>query len=320
MLSAPRCLRCCVLGGGANYHEPRGPVEPRDAGTNASASDDPADETERSPVVASTPPLSTLMNAERQCKMPFQFICMAPRKPLRAEPLVTGRAAHEMLAAVAGATEAERQRFLASCDGDPQAAANALRQHLEWRRRTLPRPQHELGLAQWIYLHGEARDGTPIMVVNPARYDQDAGSPEEQVMAFVGRVDAACPRDSLAKFTVLVDCRPGPEEAGWPNPPPWTMLPFVRVGGASIAANFPERVRRLVAYPAPWFGLRIFEAIQPFIDPTTAAKVVLLEGPAYADSPCPAELNEYVSLQNIREDRRPQHACLKDDAVPVAVT
>ena len=76
-------------------------------------------------------------------------------------------------------------------------------------------------------------------------------------------------------------------------------------------------MRRLVAYPAPWFGLRIFEAIQPFIDPSTAKKVVLLEGPAYADSPCPDGLNEYVSLQNIREDRRPQHACLRSEAVEV---
>ena len=309
MYTATRCLRCCVFGGTLK-HEPQGPAGPsslavqsRDKHVDDAASD-PADRTGSSRVVAT--PLSTLMD-----KMPFQFICMAPRKPLRKEPFVTQRSADEMLAAVPGATDAERQRFLAARGGDARAAANALWEHMEWRRRTLPRPQHELGIAQWIYSHGEAKDGTPILVVNPARYDMALGSPEEQVLAFVGRVDAACPRDSLTKLTILVDCRPGPEGAGWPNPPPWTMLPFCRIGGASIAANFPERVRRLVAYPAPWFGLRIFEAIQPFIDPTTAKKVVLLEGPAYADSPCPDGLNEYVSLQNIREDRRPLHACLR---------
>lgn len=66
----------------------------------------------------------------------------------------------------------------------------------------------------------------------------------------------------------------------------------------------------MCADPVPWFGVRIFEAVRQVVDPAVAAKVVLLAGHAYADSPCPEGLDEYIALEAIREERRPQHACL----------
>ena len=43
-----------------------------------------------------------------------------------------------------------------------------------------------------------------------------------------------------------------------------------------LSDNYPERLRRLIIYPFPWFGRAIWQVIRPFMDPRTADKVILL--------------------------------------------
>ena len=69
-------------------------------------------------------------------------------------------------------------------------------------------------------------------------------------------------------------------------------------------------MRRLIIYPMPWAGMAVWGAVKPFIDPTTAQKVVMLPGSAKRGAPCPVELGEYVEYAEIRGDRRHRHASL----------
>jgi hypothetical protein len=72
----------------------------------------------------------------------------------------------------------------------------------------------------------------------------------------------------------------------------------------------PERCERIVAYPCPAFAAVIYPVLRPLIPEGTGRRVVLLPGEAFADSPCPAGLDEFISLKAIRPDRRPQHTGL----------
>ena len=150
-------------------------------------------------------------------------------------------------------------------------------------------------------------------MLTPSRYDLQAATREEYKRAMIWTLEMACDRTSDAQLTVLLDGRPGPEGAGWANTPPWTSVPLLQSVGDVLARNYPERVRRIIAYPAPSFATALFYAVKPFIDPGTARKIVLLPGDAYADSPCPAGLNDFVSMKAIRRERRPQHASLRPD-------
>ena len=53
-----------------------------------------------------------------------------------------------------------------------------------------------------------------------------------------------------------------------------------------------------------------YELLRPFLAPKTAAKILLLCGPAAPSSPCPVALGELVSLDALREDERERHEAL----------
>lgn len=109
------------------------------------------------------------------------------------------------------ATDAERVRFLRARKGDLAAASSMLSKYLEWRKTTLPLPAEHprLGaeLPPWVMWHGQARDATPVVFIQGAMYDPDAGTIQQYANATAEVLDAGLPRDSLTKTTVLVDCR-----------------------------------------------------------------------------------------------------------------
>lgn len=106
-----------------------------------------------------------------------------------------------------------------------------------------------------------------------------------------------------------MDCR---AEEGWKNPPGRAFIPVVRALSGLLGDNFPERLQRLVIYPMPSFGMAVWRMCVPFIDSTTAKKVVLLPGSSKRGSPCPTELGQYVAYSELREDRRHRHTALLD--------
>ena len=70
------------------------------------------------------------------------------------------------------------------------------------------------------------RAGCRILLVHGAMYDSEAGSHDDYALGFAALFDQYLARDSDEKVTVLVDVRGGD---GWPNPRPWSALPWLRV-------------------------------------------------------------------------------------------
>lgn len=74
-------------------------------------------------------------------------------------------------------------------------------------------------------------------------------APEEYTLALASFLDANVSRDSDELINVLIDARGG---AGWYNPRPWAVLPWVRSLASTLMANFPERLGQLIFFPVPW--------------------------------------------------------------------
>lgn len=227
-----------------------------------------------------------------------------------------------------GATPAEWRRFLDARQGDEAAARQMLQAHLDWRRAHLPLSPDALmigrGLPDFVtLLEGHtSRDGVRVLLVLGAMYDATAGSHHEYALALAALFDASLDRNSDEKFMVLVDARGGD---GWPNPRPWAILPWVRVLAATLSANYPERLKRLVVCPVPWVASAVWTAASAFLDERTAAKVALLSGPAARTEPLPASLDEYMDTsaveecEAIRRERIRESAGGKGGAAPTPV-
>ena len=63
---------------------------------------------------------------------------------------------------------------------------------------------------------------------------------------------------------------------------------------------FPERLRKLLVYPFPWYGKAIWGLIAVFLDQRTREKVILCS--SKADERIPLEVFSYVSPHNIPVD------------------
>ena len=210
--------------------------------------------------------------------------------------------------ALAEATPAERMRFFTARKQDVVAATRMLASYLDWRRATLPLPASEpafgAGLPEWMVLHGKARDDSRIFHVQGAMYDKDLGTPKQYANATAKLFDESLSRDSMEKVTMLVDVR---GDDAWKNPRGSAFVPVIRELSSLLGNNFPERLKRLILYPMPASGMAVWKFVQPFLDPNTASKVVMVTGPTKRGSPCPVELGEYVSYHEIRPDRRHRH-------------
>ena len=203
------------------------------------------------------------------------------------------------------ATDAERKRFLTARQDDEAAAREMLTAHIAWRKASLPLPASAktLGwglpnMASVLADSHRCRAGCRILLVHGAMYDSEAGSHDDYALGFAALFDQYLARDSDEKVTVLVDVRGGD---GWPNPRPWSALPWLRVLARVLSANFPERLKRLVLFPVPWVASTAWTAASAFIDENTAAKVQLLSGPAARTEPIPAAIDEFVEASVVSE-------------------
>ena len=61
----------------------------------------------------------------------------------------------------------------------------------------------------------------------------------------------------------------------------------------------------------PTAAAAVWQAIRWFLPAATAAKVMLLSGPANRTAPAPTALREFVGYEAIREDARARHASLQ---------
>jgi|Transcript_29668 hypothetical protein len=204
----------------------------------------------------------------------------------------------------------ELLRFCRARPNSAEEAANMYEDHVQWRKG--PGSTQRLEEAAeavapgWIGLGGQARDGTPIVMIQGARYDPGVEAESYVLAGAKALEDARSPADE-GKVTVLIDTRPG---EGWHNVPAHQMLPLFKLLSATLPGNYPERAHRIIVYPMPFLVKGIWSMVKPLLDPVTREKFVILSGPAGIGSPCPAELAEYVSPDQLPEAVRHTHEAL----------
>jgi hypothetical protein len=187
-------------------------------------------------------------------------------------------------------------------------AAAMYEAHLEWRR-TQGAPQRMADASRavpqkYVRCTGTARDGSPLILIQGARYALDI-QPEEYVLACAQLLDSVLPPTDARKATVLIDVRP---VEGWPNVPATKMVPFFTQAASILSANFPERAKRIIVYPMPSFVRSLWWLVSGLLDPETKDKFVILSGAADVGSPCPEELREFVALDQLPADAHAMHA------------
>jgi len=209
--------------------------------------------------------------------------------------------------------KAPRQELLRFCRARPKSveeAANMFEDHQEWCKgpgsaQKLEDAEKIVGTG-YVTRCGAARDGTPILHVQGARYDPSI-EPENYVLACAKAIQDARGPDDEGKVTVLVDVRPG---EGWANVPAHKMLPFFKLACALLPNHFPERAHRIIVYPMPMLVKTLWRGVRSLLDPVTQEKFVILGGSANIGSPCPAELAEYVLLDQLPEELHHTHRAL----------
>jgi hypothetical protein len=65
----------------------------------------------------------------------------------------------------------------------------------------------------------------------------------------------------------------------------------------ALSDNYPERLKRIVMYPFPWYGRAIWSVVKVFIDKRTQDKAFLIGDTGKRE--IPAELAKYVDPANI---------------------
>ena len=198
----------------------------------------------------------------------------------------------------------EWQRFLDARNGDAVAAKQMWDTQLAWRQQHLPLPNDapQIGKngipAFCSLLNSRCKAGSRVLLVLGAMYDNSTIGAEEYALAMAAFIDENVPRDEAGKFTVLIDARGGDN---WPNPRPWSVLPWIRALASTLTSNFPERLGRLVIYPVPWVATAVWSAASQLLDERTAAKCVMLSGPAARTEPIPDGISEYVTDELLQE-------------------
>ena len=160
-----------------------------------------------------------------------------------------------LAAAFPDAPVAALDRFARARPTDPAAAVAMYHEHARWRSAEGAPERLAAAFAaipaRWIDGHhrdgdsdgdadrdrvGVARDGTPLIVVQGARFD-GAVSFEQYTLAICFVLERALALGEPGKVTVLLDVRAG---AGWPNPPARALVPFFRHANRVLAAHYPE--------------------------------------------------------------------------------
>jgi len=209
-----------------------------------------------------------------------------------------------------GAAPAELLRFCRARPGSAGEASEMYRRQLEWRQgQGASANLLEAALAvppKYIREAGQALDGTPILFVQGARYDQNI-EPEKYMLACGRALDALLAADDGRKVTILIDARPGED---WHNAPAHKMLPFFKLACSVLPDNYPERVQRVIIYPLPTLVRQLWRMTRGLLDPVTREKFEVLSGSASLGAPCPAALGEIFLLDQLPLDAQKTHQAM----------
>lgn len=206
--------------------------------------------------------------------------------------------------------EADAQELRRFCQARPNSVEEAITmysEHLQWRLRdgdprrlaaafdSMPR--------NYCRPAGRARDGSPALLVQAARYDPELG-PEQHVLGLCHVLDKHMTPGDSTRWTLLIDARPG---ENWTNMPAHKMLPFIKLVTQVLPDNYPERVNKVVIYPVPAVAQGLWWVCKSFLDEKTRSKFEVISGSSSLGAPCPKELGRYVSFAELPEDAQGMH-------------
>jgi len=181
-----------------------------------------------------------------------------------------------------GAEEVELERFAAARSSAEEAKALYERYH-RWRAGE-GSPSSLEARASAVVDRGfvtavAVSEERALVLVEGARYDLSIDA-DAYVALICSELDAVLSASSRRRLVVLLDVRGG---KGWPNPPAWNLVPFVRKCNALIPNVYPERLETILVYPLPTFLRYIGNMVLALLDPVTRAKVVLLGAATHED-------------------------------------
>jgi hypothetical protein len=188
-------------------------------------------------------------------------------------------------------------RYLVARKGNVQAASDMLEKCDAWRAANFPLKRSllkDVYKSKVMFYHGTARDGTPVIYFRGGLYDKNLASAEVHCLGAAHCIDEALARATTINVTVLVDTS---TVEGGINAP--ADMNFIKAFVAVLSDNYPERLKRLVLYPFPWWGRTIWSMVSVFLDKRTQEKVVLLSGGQGIHDPPPKELFDYVDAREI---------------------
>ena len=187
-----------------------------------------------------------------------------------------GAAAEEMRKIFPNESIVDIVRYLVARKGNVEQAAAMMKSAVDWHSSSFPSKELEIVPALQtgcFFSHGTALDGTPILFFRGAFYDSKVATPLQYVLAAAYVIDSVMAESDQISVTVLVHAC---GQKGAPNES--ADINFIKTFVQILSDNYPERLKRLVIYPFPWFGRALWTVIKMFVDKRSQDKVVLLPG------------------------------------------
>eukprot|EP00928_Gymnodinium_smaydae_P006103 TRINITY_DN12126_c0_g1_i2.p1 TRINITY_DN12126_c0_g1~~TRINITY_DN12126_c0_g1_i2.p1 ORF type:complete len:333 (-),score=44.40 TRINITY_DN12126_c0_g1_i2:142-1140(-) len=195
----------------------------------------------------------------------------------------------------------ELRRFARKKPKKPKDAVALYSDYLQWRsaKGSPASLAHAYSiipscLFSGIDCQGPAKDGTPVIFVELARCDVGAHSDETYALGLAHLMDQAFRRDEEGHFTVVCDTRPGD---GLPNPAPGKITGFLREL-VHVARMFPDRMRRIIVYPVPWWAGMFVKMVKSMLDEQAKDKLYIIPG-NHNTLDCPDALAEFITIESI---------------------
>ena len=205
-----------------------------------------------------------------------------------------GAAMNQMMTNFPGESRIDVHRFLIARKGNVKAATDMMKNSIKWRKENLPATVETIGDAlnlNCLFIGKPALDGSATLYFRSAFFDSRKIPSEQFVLCAAHGVEYAIKNGAVA-MTVMVDISIIP---GAPNLS--ADLKFIQKFAQVMSDVYPERLRRLLVYPFPWYGKAIWSLISMFLDPRTKDKVILVA--AKEDERLPSEVSNYVSPYDI---------------------
>ncbi|KAK9764625.1 hypothetical protein K7432_007716 [Basidiobolus ranarum] len=143
--------------------------------------------------------------------------------------------------------------------------------------------------AQKVFFHGNAKDGTPILIWRSCKHLVNVAERSREIRFYVWILVKAEQEGILTdKITIIYD-RSHATKAN-------TDLGLAKEAFPIFQRHFPERLKSIFVFPSSFLLTSLWQCIKPFIDPVTAQKIRIWKENEYR-----TKILEYVDSSNLLE-------------------